>query len=253
MIPLDAPVWGQLSSAGGDVRALLPKLVRGEDFRANLALLSEDLSHQLSFYNATAYVLPYLADLCTKLPLEDKLYLIAYTGPAVAAEGVASLPPDNEPYREFQEGLISLRRQAAALVADGAALELLRASGLELRQMFTLAALALIGDRRHAFYLYLQVGCWEFPAACPNEDCGWNDETLPLEEEPECLTPVSIGAWDGTSLDHEAVWLNGLLTAMGDEEFSACLPYLYGQCTCPECGERGPFWDWIHRFFEGEN
>ena len=133
MIPLDAPVWGQLSSAGGDVRALLPKLVRGEDFRANLALLSEDLSHQLSFYNATAYVLPYLADLCTKLPLEDKLYLIAYTGPAVAAEGVASLPPDNEPYREFQEGLISLRRQAAALVAAGAALELLRASGLELR------------------------------------------------------------------------------------------------------------------------
>ena len=252
MIRLDAPVWGQISSAGGSAHDLLQRLLRGEDFRANLERLSEELSHQLSFYNATAYVLPYLADLCTKLPLEDKLYLIAYTGPAVAAEGVEPLPPDNEPYREFQEGLVSLRHQTAALVVDEAALDLLRADGLELCQMFALAALTLIGDRQHAFYLYLQAGCWEFPALCPNEDCGWNDETLLLEDAPECLTPRPIEAWDGTSLEDEAVWFNGLLAALGDEEFSACLPHLYGRCTCPECGESGLFWDWIHRFFEEE-
>ena len=41
-----------------------------------------------------------------------------------------------------------------------------------------------------------------------------------------------------------------LLTAIGDRELLPRLPYLYGTCTCPECGASGPLWDWMDRAFE---
>ena len=77
MISLDSPIWKELNSAGSDVEEILRDLMEGKgDFRENMECLGEDLSHQFTYYNATAYVLPHLAFLCTKLSSEDKAFLI---------------------------------------------------------------------------------------------------------------------------------------------------------------------------------
>ena len=65
MVALNAPIWRQVSSAGNDAEKWLRRLLSGEGgFRENMEILAEDLSHQMSYYNATAYVLPHLAALC---------------------------------------------------------------------------------------------------------------------------------------------------------------------------------------------
>ena len=119
MIDQNAPIWNELHSAGNDADKWLRHLLEGdEDFQENMEILAEDLSHQLSYYSATAYVLPHLAALCPRLSLEKKLFLIAQMGAAVAAESEWPLSPDTEAYREFQEGLEGLRRETKSLIAD---------------------------------------------------------------------------------------------------------------------------------------
>ena len=117
MIRLDAPIWEKLSSAGNNVDRWLRELLEGKgDLRESIEVVAEDLSHQLSWYSATSYALPHLAALCPRLSKEDRVYLIAQMGAAIAAEAVEPLEPDTEAYREFQEGLEGLRRETVPLL-----------------------------------------------------------------------------------------------------------------------------------------
>ena len=248
MTDLNAPVWQTLSAAGNDADKWLRTLLEGGmDFRENMEILGEDLSHQLSWYSATAYVLPHLAALCPKLSPADQMYMIARMGAAIAAEAEQPLTPGQEPYREFHEGLEGLRPAAADLIQTH--MDILEAASEEDRLLFALGALALLGDRRHAYDLWFLSGsCWEEgPAACT---CGWSDEILPLAEKPDCLEPAVIAPWDGKSLEDEAVWFHGLLTRFGDEGILPVLPLVYGAGVCPECGKREPYWSWLDRFME---
>ena len=247
MIDLYSPVWDTLASAGNDADKWLRRLLDGsEEFHEAVEILTEDLSHQLSWYSATAYVLPHLAVLCAGLSREDKVFLISRLGAAISAEAEWPLEPDSEAFREFQEGLAGLRRETEALAVDPAVHELL-ARDQELAQQFALSALSILGDLRHAYDLYLlSAYCWEEGhAACA---CGWNDEELPLAEKPDCIRPAEIKPWDGRSLEDEAVWFAGLLALAGDEEISPVLPLVYGTGVCPDCGRREPYWNWLDRF-----
>ena len=86
MIRLDSPIWKKLSSAGNDVDRWLRELMEGKgDLRESIEVVAEDLSHQLSWYSATSYALPHLAALCPRLSKEDRVYLIAQMGAAIAA------------------------------------------------------------------------------------------------------------------------------------------------------------------------
>ena len=243
MIDLSAPVWKAIHAAAGNTAQLLQRLFQREgDFYDTVDILSKNLSHQLSWYDATAYVLPHLAQLCKELSVEEKLYLIAQMGPAVAAESQATLSPDTEKFREFHEGLAPLAQEARELVEHH--MEEIKALPKDLPLVFAAAALALLWDRKRAWYLYLWAPWDELYAMCP--ECGWYEECMDfsLEEEPEFVTPGD--------LDEEGVWLQKLLTAIGDRELLPRLPYLYGRCTCPECGASGPLWAWMdHAYEEG--
>ena len=250
MIDLSAPVWQTLSAAGNDADKWLRRLLEGpEEFREAMEILGEDLSHQLSYYSATAYVLPHLAALCDRLTPAERMFLIAQIGPAIAAEAARPLEEGTEAWREFQEGVGGLRPAAADLIQNH--MDTLTAASGEERTMFALGALALLGDRGHAYGLWFLSGsCWEEgPAACV---CGWNDECLPLAEEPDCLESASIAPWDGQSLDEEAVWLSGLLSLFADETVLPVLPLVYGSVTCPECGRREPYWAMMDRYLKDE-
>lgn len=228
MIRLDSPIWKKLSSAGNDADRWLRELVEGNgELRENIEVVAEDLSHQLSWYSATSYALPHLAALCSRLSKEDKVYLIAQLGAAIAAEAVEPLEPDTEAYREFHEGLEGLRRETVPLLTDPEVHTKLCGEA-ELGTMFALGALAVVGDRKHAYDLwYLSGSTWEEgPAACV---CGWEDETVSLAEPLEFLEPAEIGLWDRHSLEDEAVWLYGLLSLIGDE----MMPPFFPLCTAP--------------------
>ena len=158
MIRLDAPIWKKLSSAGNDVDRWLRELMEGKgDLRESIEVVAEDLSHQLSWYSATAYALPHLAALCPRLSKEDRVYLIAQMGAAIAAEAVEPLEPDTEAYREFQEGLEGLRRETVTLLTDPEVHTQL-CEDAELGMMFALGALAIVGDRKHAYDLWYLSG-----------------------------------------------------------------------------------------------
>lgn len=239
MTGLNDPIWKAARSAGGPVDQYLRQLMAGEgDFRENIDCLAENLSHQLSWYDATAYVLPHLARLCGGLSVEDRLYLIAQIGPAVAAESLAPLSPDSEAYREFHEGLTPLAREAQELVEHH--MEQIRALPQDLPLFFINSALALLWSREHAYALFLYAPWDELPALCPV--CDWFEECMDfsLEEEPEFVT--------AGDLNEEGAWLQTLLTEIGGQTLLPRLPYLYGTCTCPECGASGPLWDWIDRW-----
>lgn len=251
MVDLNASDWKEVRAASGNIPQLLGKLKNStEHFPDVVDTLMENLSHQLSFYTATAYALPHLAELGTTLSTDKKIYLLATLGPAVAAEGTEPLDPDSALWREFQEGLAPLRLEMKTLILKH--MDALKALSSDLQQQFAVSALALLGERKRAFYLYLYAGWEEFPAACANDECDWCEECmdLSLEEEPELTTPVSLEPWDGVSLEREEVWFPGLLEKLGDEDILPRLPYLYGTCTCPVCGASGLTWEWIDRFYE---
>ncbi len=250
MVDLNASIWEELDSAGRDVHKWLRRLLAGEEeFREGMEIVAEDISHQLSWYSATSYVLPHLAALCKRLSPENQVFLIAQMGAAVAAESVSPLEENTEAWREFQEGLTGLRPVVVDLIQNH--MDTLKAAPEEDRQMFVIGALAFLGDRKHAYNLLdLSGSCWEeCPGACT---CGWNDECIPLSEETEFLKPVRIAPWDGKSLTDEAVWVSGLFSCLGDDLILPVLPLVYGDGVCPECGKRESYWAWHNRFFQEE-
>lgn len=248
MTDLNAPVWKTLRAAGKDVDKQLRSLLEHPvDFRENMEILAGNLSHQLSYYSATAYVLPHLAALCGAISPKERMFLIAQIGPAVAAEAEQPLEEGAGAWREFQEGAKALALVAADLIQNH--MDVLDAASEEERQMFALGALAFLGNRRHAYDLwYLSGSCWEEgPGAC---SCGWEDECVPLAEAPEFLVPASPAPWDGNSLEDEAVWLTGLLSRFQDQTILSVLPLVYGGMICPECGKRASYWTMMDRYLK---
>lgn len=249
MISLDSPIWKELDAAGSDTDEILRDLMEGKgEFRENMECLSWDLSHQGSFYDATAYVLPHLAILCTRLSLEDRAFLIAEIGPAIAAEAVWPLEPDTEAYREFQEGLTGLRHETEKLVMNPDIAAIL-GNNLWQRQSFALSALAVLGNRMHAYGMMLLLERdWEdCSGAC---SCGWEEDVISFRTDKDylCMEPASIASWDGKSIEVEPVWFQDLLRRIGDEETIRFLPFAYGTCACPDCGKRAAYWDWLAKF-----
>ncbi len=250
MISLDSPIWKELGSAGSDTDEILRDLMEGKgDFRENMEELSWDLSHQASYY-MTAYALPHLAVLCARLSPEDKAFLIKEIGLAIAAEGAWPLEPDTEAFREFQEGLRGLRREAEELVVNpDIAASLGNDPTGERREVFALSALAVLGNRMHAYGMWNVFSSdWdECIGACL---CGWEEGVISFRTDKDyfCMEPVSIAPWDGKSIEDEPVWFQGLLHRMGNEEAIQFLPFVYGTCVCPDCGKRAAYWDWLAKF-----
>ena len=249
MIPLDSPIWKELDSAGSDADEILRDLMEGKgDFCEDMECLGEDLSCQFCYYDATAYVLPHLAVLCTKLSPKDKAFLIAEIGPAIAAEGVWPLDPNTEAYHEFQEGLRGLRHETEKLVMNPDIAAIL-GNNLRKRQSFALSALAILGNRMHAYGMVLLIDRdWEeCIGAC---SCGWEEEVISFYTDQDyfCMESTPIAPWDGKSIDDEPVWFQGLLRRIGDEETIRFLPFAYGTCICPDCGKRAAYWEWLAKF-----
>lgn len=174
MISLNSPMWEELSTSGNNTAKLLRNLMEGTgDFCENMMFLAEDLSCQFQFYEATAYYLPYLAALCPKRSLEDKVYMITQIGLAIAAEA----------YQEFEEGLCGLRCETIKVITDPTITAILGNDFCQ-DQEFVLSVLAILGDRIHAYGMYPMFGAMnkEGFAVC---SCGFETTELSFENDLE--------------------------------------------------------------------
>lgn len=113
-----------------------------------------------------------------------------------AAEGVWPLKPDTEAFREFQEGLRGLRRETEKLVTNPNIAAVLGNNSTQ-REHFALSALAILGNRMHAYGMWLVLdNDWEdCIGVCL---CGWEAEVISFRTDKDeadiyCLT-ISLAA-----------------------------------------------------------
>lgn len=272
-VPFNSPLWDEYYGAYGDVREdvaflfcpgeLVPqmnKIIR-LDFeeksndRINFDNLCENLSHQLSFYNATYLALPYLVLLLEKKRLEQdfrwQMQIIEQAGIILATDNTSEeedcksgIP--REILNSYQLGKEILRGMTEEFLAQH--LEKLKKEDEEELKYFATALLAIFGDPGAAFQLV--IGSWEqTPVSCP--ECDYFDEEMEdgfYEEElmKEKIEPAEsvIGKWDGKSFEDTYVWFSNLVHELGIED-EWKISYYYGTYTCPECGKKGMLIEWM--------
>lgn len=266
-------LWEQYRGAYGDVRedvAFLfcpeelipetPKLRRLDreeksDYEIIFDNLCENLTHQLSFYDATCLAMPYLVLLLEKKrqagDYEWQKKILSAAGDVLATDipycggsAKAGLPEAvTESYEKSVELLTEMTKE---FLKEN--MERLKGEDPGWLQYFCTDLLAILGDREAAFQML--IGAWEqCPVACP--ECGYFDEEMEADgfydkEQLKKITPAEsvIGQWDKESYDDTYVWFSNLVHDLGAEDAWKA-SYYYGTYTCPECGSKGILLDWM--------
>lgn len=268
-----SPLWGEYRGAYDDAlqqvaflfcpEELVPdmnKIIRldSEDkdgYRVNFDNLCENLSHQLSFYDATYLAMPYLVLLLEKKrraqDFELQLLIIRQAGTILSTD----LPYEHQNCREaipkeiwdsYQLSRDILRDMTREFLSQY--MERLKKESKEGLKYFISALAAIFGDPGAAFQLI--IGYWEqTPVECPQ--CGYYDEAMEdgfynedlIKEKVEPAESV-IGKWDGKSYEDTYLWFSNLAHELGiRDEWK--IPYYYGTYTCPQCGRKGILMEWM--------
>lgn len=251
MIVLTDPLWDKATSAYGNVKELLEQLLASlelpkEDRIRIIDDLSSTLNHQLMFYSATAFVLPYLADFVQKLSVDEQVHLLGEIGAAIVPAVTAPIVEGSIEEQEFTSGLNKLKPLMHQLVLSPLVQEYL-ANNPHYQREFALTAVAILGSLQHAYLLYILFSYLfeETFLAC---DCGWSEEGIELFLENDLFVQAKIDAWDGKSFQDEAVWLHGFLDKIKEQYLNSILPIIYGQVVCPECGKKDSFFNCFERY-----
>ncbi|NBH32448.1 hypothetical protein D3Z58_02465 [Clostridiaceae bacterium] len=279
-VPFSSPLWEKYHGAYGDVREdvaflfcpkeLVPKMDKimrldfeeKEDDRINFDNLCENLSHQLSFYDATYLVLPYFVLFLEKKRLEEdfrwQMRILLHAGvilstelpgeaPLVRTFGVSEEKVSEEIQESYQLSKEILREKAKEFITQY--IEEIKEEEEEDLNYFATGLLAILGDSEAANRL--MIGGWEqVIVQCP--ECDYYDEDMEINGFGDIkgieakIKPASsvIGKWDGKNFDDTYVWFSNLVHDLGIED-EWKLPYYYGTYTCPECGSKGVLMDWM--------
>lgn len=276
-VDFSSKLWETYRGAYGDVREdvaflfcpkeLMPEMekIRRLDFeekgddQIDFDNLCENLSHQLSFYDATYLAMPYFVLLLEKKRREQdfdwQFQIILQAGIILSTD---------VPYEGAEED----KKKVAPEVMESylLSIDILREMTKEFLkqnmdkiknmdpmdvQYFCTANLAIFSDPQAAFQLL--IGSWEqCPVCCPEceyfdeemEGDGFYDEELVKEKvEP---APSVLGDWDGESFEgtDTYVWFSNLAHMLGAKD-EWKIPYYYGTYTCPECGSKGVLIEWM--------
>ena len=270
-----SPMWDQYQGAYGDVREdvaflfcpeeLIPetdKLRRLDqekksDYEIIFDNLCENLTHQLSRYDALYLAMPYLVLLLEKKrrkqDFEWEKKIIAEAGIMLCTdvsyydyEGCELLPKD---LRESYDLSLEILKEMTKDFLDKNK-DRLKAEEPGFLQYFCSGLLAILSDREAAFQMIM--GSWEqCPVCCP--DCGFYDEDMDADgfydqEQLKKIEPAAsvIGKWDGKNYEDTYLWFSNLAHGLGAED-AWKIAYYYGTYTCPECGSRGILIEWMKR------
>lgn len=223
----------------------------------NFDNLCENLSHQLSFYNATYLAMPYLLLFLEKKRKEKdfkwQMQIILHAGIILSTdfdlgkEGRQGVSEDILESYQLSVGL--LRDMVKEFLQEN--MEALKQEDPTDLKYFCTGLLAIFGDPEAAYQLV--VGSWEqAPVACVA--CGYYDEDMEADGlyDEELVKgrvvpakPV-CGKWDGEDFSDPYLWLSNLAHILGIED-EWKIPYYYGTYTCPECGSKGILMDWMKK------
>ncbi len=265
-VSFESPLWEEYRGAYGDIREdvaflfcpkdLIPemgKIIRldfedKDDERINFDNLCENLSHQLSFYDATYLAMPYLVLLLEKKIKEQNFHwqmmIILQAGMILSTD----IPEYNQPkeadipkeiLESYKMSKDILREKTKEFIEQH--LDQIKEEKKGDLLYFATALLAIFGDPGAAFGL--AIGVWEQTPVCCTE-CDYYDDDMEdgfYNEElmKEKIQPAEsvIGKWDGKSFDDTYVWFSNFVHQLGIED-EWKIPYYYGTYTCPECGKK---------------
>ncbi len=270
-VEFSSGLWEVYRGAYGDIREdvaflfcpkeLLPEMgrIRRLDFEEKgddqvvFDNLCENLSHQLSFYEAAYLALPYLVLFLEKKRREGdfkwQMEIIMETGvimstdfPENHGEWEESVPEDIlESYRLAKELFKEMTKEFIWKNMD-----LLKKEEQAKLEYFCTGILAIFDAPKAAFQLLL--GNWE-QCAVECKNCGYYNEDMEIDDEEqikEIIEPAMsvIGKWDQKGFDDTYLWFNNLVHMFGIEN-EWKIPYFYGTYTCPECGRKGILIEWM--------
>lgn len=273
---LSSPLWEAYRGAYGSVRREMEILMAGPEaappqvklrrldpaekdgYRVAFDNLCEELSHQMSFYEASYLVLPWMVALLEQKEAEGDLpwqvLILSEMGLCLAAD-VPWNHNGNEVPREildsYQESVTILGEKAKQLLFQRT--EDLRRLDRDTLSLFCTGLPGLLGDRRMAFALVM--GYWE---TCYVQcgSCGYLDEELELSDpvQRKKIKPAKRRAWqrwDRKRCDDTYLWYGSALHLLGARELEEKLAFYCGTYTCPLCGARGPVPEGLIRAFDG--
>lgn len=256
----DSPFWEIYRGAYGSVREYIV-ILTGERDRApetfklrrletavktnyELAFdnLLENLYHQMSFYRASWLVLPYLARLMEGWEKEkDREWLFRgiMAAGSILATDVYGEKPEDDLYVSYRNAILQIRDITISFLAE--CMDYVLEKDIGLRREFAVSVLAVLGEEKLAFMLFLSgfESCYIVCPSCENCDeeieFGYCEpsEKIKMAKEP-------LKRWDGESLKDVKQWVFNLFDLIGDSEGKEKLCYYFGTYVCPECGEKVP-------------
>ncbi len=214
--------------------------------------LFENLYHQMSFYQASWLVLPYLARLMEGWEKEeDKEWLfqgIMAAGSCLATDVFGDRPGEEDLYESYLDVAREIHDIAVRFLAQN--IDFVLEKPIVWRREFAIAVMAVLGEKKLAYMFYLSgmESCYIVCPAC--ENC---DEEIefgyfePSERIKVAKAPSE--KWDGESLRDVKLWLFNLFDLLEDDEGKERLCYYFGTYECPECGEEVPVLKGMEEYF----
>lgn len=219
--------------------------------------LFENLSHQMSFYNATYIALPYIVKLLEEYQNEfwEQYYIISKVGFCIATD----IPENHTIHYDIEQNILDSYTESITILQQKTK-EFLFENINILKQLtpyeiseFCTSILAILGDRYIAYILTLS--SWDtFYILCNN--CEYCNEDLSYsfsnKTELKQITPaeLKIEQWDKCSFDDTFLWLSYVLSILGDKKSVKILRYYYGTYTCPRCGKQKKVIDLIKNYYK---
>lgn len=276
LTPLDSPLWEVYRGAYGNVseevaiiaaaekdappigRLRRLDLAEKDDFHIAFDNLCENLSHQMTFYEANYLALPYILKLLSRKIAEGdfswQVEIFSQVGCCLAADipnensraFEASMPP--EILASYRAAELRLQDYAKKFIINQ--MEGLRLLNNPTREFLLIGLLAILGNHVLANLLsffydnYCSLAC---------SQCDYYDDEVYLDD-PEVQSQIALPpktAWDGHSLDKAQVWLPALLEKFGGTTLldPNLVPYFFGEYTCPICGHKAPLLDFAEQIY----
>lgn len=208
--------------------------------------LCENLSHQMTFYDAMYVALPYFVKFLERKSgdYDWQRLIFSEAGHCLATEA-------------FREGggaapdILASYREAADILAEKAEAFLktyrrqLRKEGAFERRWLCTGLLGLLGDRREAYAIIMNT--WE-TAVVQCGACGYLDEDLELFTAKQRRKLHPLRPWQKQPPQFRR--FRKILHDMGDWEGEELLADYYGDYTCPHCKRRQPVMEAMIRAFD---
>lgn len=213
----------------------------------------------MTFYEATYIVIPYMLRLLEEKEKQDdfdwRVSIISLIGVCLATDinindntrEFSKYEVNKDIKENYDESIKIIKDKTKNFVNNY--IDKIKSLDYNTKIEFSISVLSILSDRELAFILIMN-GFEYFPISC--DKCDYYDEECEFSDDSfiDKITPAVNMPWNGTDYDNIYIWFSNLLRNLEAEEESNIISYLYGDFTCPECGEKKPLIDFIKHYYK---